>query len=113
MVRVKRSNGDFCAVTIFPRKVLDQAGGWRDLNWFEDIDVWNRSRKVASFAEISFPVFQSRQKRSFSGIGRAKHTYLAFKEGMRVGVDRKVSVLNWPLFLCAWIVVTLSGEKAP
>lgn len=108
VLRVKRSNGDFCGVTIFPRTVLDEVKGWRDLNWFEDIDIWNRCKAVAPFVEVSFPVFMSRHRRNYTGLGRAKHSYLAFREGLRIGMSRKVTVFNWPLFVLAWISVHLS-----
>ena len=105
VLRVKRSEGDFCGVTIFPRHVLQQVGGWRDLNWFEDMDVWNRCQRVCRFVEISFPVFAQRSRRSYTGLARARHSYMVFRESLRVGVGRKVTILNWPLYVAAWLVV--------
>jgi glycosyltransferase involved in cell wall biosynthesis len=107
VVRVKRSNGDFCGVTIFPRSALEAIGGWRDLNWFEDLDVWERCRRAGKFVEISFPVFVLRHKRDYTGMARARYSYVAFRESLRIGINRKVTVLNWPLYIAAWLVVRI------
>ena len=108
VLRVKRSDGDYCGVTIFPRGVLKQVGGWRDLNWFEDVDIWIRCQRVCPFAEISYPVFVSRHKRKFTPVGRVRHSYVAFREGLRVGISRKITILNWPLYVVAWVVVRIA-----
>jgi glycosyltransferase involved in cell wall biosynthesis len=108
VVRINRSDGDYCGVTIFPKSVLEALGGWRDLNWFEDADIWNRCKRAGLFVEVTFPVFVLRHKRDYTGIARVTHSYMAFRESLRAGIDRKVTLFNWPLFVAAWIVVRIS-----
>ncbi len=41
----KHNKPDFAVIagnSIFPRKILMEIGGWNDLNWSEDLDMWIR-----------------------------------------------------------------------
>ena len=38
-----------CFSGIFPRHLLEKVGGWRNLQWAEDIDLWWRLIKINSF----------------------------------------------------------------
>jgi glycosyltransferase involved in cell wall biosynthesis len=41
-------------VTIAPKEVLEQLGGWRDLQWSEDWDLWCRAAKAEKYSWTVF-----------------------------------------------------------
>ncbi len=54
MTRKTRQN-EHQAVAVSPRVLIEQAGGWRDLNWGEDWDLWNRVAKLGKYAYLPYP----------------------------------------------------------
>jgi glycosyltransferase involved in cell wall biosynthesis len=40
--RIKPKYAVIAGNSIFPREVLEKSGGWNDLNWSEDLDLWVR-----------------------------------------------------------------------
>jgi glycosyltransferase involved in cell wall biosynthesis len=43
-------------ITIAPRTLLSQLGGWRSLNWGEDWDLWARAASLGQYAFLPYPV---------------------------------------------------------
>jgi len=41
-------------ITIAPRELVASVGGWRDLNVFEDWDIWSRASKAGKYCWTSF-----------------------------------------------------------
>jgi glycosyltransferase involved in cell wall biosynthesis len=113
LLRVKRSIVEgreyFCGITVARRELITKLGGWRDLNWFEDSDIWKRAREANVLEEISFPIMirhsPSSERRGFWK--RSKHRYLVYREWMRArlgdDVDVKVRFTTLPLYLAAWV----------
>ncbi len=78
-------------VTIAPRKLLNEIGGWPDLQLFEDWYLWARAAKVKRYSWTVFPLAINETvhpERNTSG-GKIKFRYLRYREMMRLG--RKVS----------------------
>jgi glycosyltransferase involved in cell wall biosynthesis len=64
------------SITIAPREVVAELGGWRDLNWGEDWDIWGRAYAAKKYAFIPYPsdnaphVRITVRERRYAGIGR-------------------------------------------
>ena len=115
ILRIRRSSFDgkdqFCGLTIARREVLSSIGGWRDLNWYEDADLWNRAGTAGLLVEIDYPIISRNanhpERRGW--IQRIGHRYLTLKEceraslWNRVGVSEKRSARTFPLYACAWV----------
>jgi glycosyltransferase involved in cell wall biosynthesis len=43
-------------ITIGTRTVLEQLGGWRDVNYGEDWDLWRRAAEIDKFSVVVFPL---------------------------------------------------------
>jgi glycosyltransferase involved in cell wall biosynthesis len=41
-------------VTIAPRQLIEEIGGWRDVNWVEDWDVYARAARVGKFVLLPY-----------------------------------------------------------
>ena len=44
------------SITIAPRELVNRVGGWRDLNWGEDWDLWNRTADLGMYSFLPYPV---------------------------------------------------------
>ena len=55
MLVTKRTNVDERSnITIGPADLF-RSLGWRDINWFEDWDLWNRARAIGKYRFLSYP----------------------------------------------------------
>ena len=52
----KKGSDEASNITIAPRSLLDALGGWRDLNWGEDWDLWARAGGLAKYAFAPYPL---------------------------------------------------------
>ena len=43
-------------VTIAPRRLIESLGGWRNVNYGEDWDLWRRAAQVSRFRSVVFPL---------------------------------------------------------
>ena len=120
LVRVKRSRvgavNHYCNVTIARRDTIVRLGGWRDLNWYEDADLWYRGKLKGLLAEIDFPIMHrntSHPERKSYG-QRMRHRYLTYRECTRAGLwdaglDLKIRGRTLPIYMAAWV----GAELAP
>jgi glycosyltransferase involved in cell wall biosynthesis len=119
LVRVKRSlvggTNHYCNVTIARREAIVKLGGWRDLNWYEDADLWYRGKLAGLLDEIDFPIMQrNRSHPERAGYGRRmRHRYLTYRECIRAGLwdaglDLKVRGRTLPIYLAAWVSAKLN-----
>jgi glycosyltransferase involved in cell wall biosynthesis len=52
----KRDSPEASNITIAPRLVIEQVGGWRPLNWGEDWDLWARLASIGVYSFTPYPV---------------------------------------------------------
>jgi len=48
--------------TMGPASLIRELGGWRDVNWYEDWDLWRRAANRGKFAVLDFVLFESRNR---------------------------------------------------
>ncbi len=78
------------AVTVSPRRLLTSLGGWRDLQWGEDQDLWSRAAKIDKYSWTFFNMHEKtnphieRKKM----LGKMRLRYVTYRELLRTG--RKV-----------------------
>jgi glycosyltransferase involved in cell wall biosynthesis len=51
----KKGSAEASNITIAPRAILAQVGGWRPLNWGEDWDLWARLANVGLYVFFPYP----------------------------------------------------------
>lgn len=57
LLMTQRQNSDEASnITIAQRSVLAELGGWRDLNWGEDWDLWARAGGLGKYAFLPYPL---------------------------------------------------------
>ncbi len=92
MLMTKRMGKEHSNITIAPRQLLLQIGGWRDINWGEDWDLWNRAAKIGKYAFLPYPielpphlmitVRQDHEKRLMIKI---RYRYEKYRDSHRIG----------------------------
>ena len=82
-------------VTIAPRELLLELGGWPDLQLFEDWYLWARAAKLMKYSWTVFPlaINESVHVERNTSIGKIKFRYLRYREMMRLG--RTVGFAKW------------------
>jgi len=55
MMTQKTGSDEASNITIAPRPLLKELGGWRDLNWGEDWDLWARAAGARKYVYIPYP----------------------------------------------------------
>lgn len=80
------------AVTIAPRGVVSSVGGWRDLNWGEDWDLWERAARVGVYRWTVIPfrseVGSARKTAEAGFVGRNIHRFRRNRQLIRLGRPR-------------------------
>jgi glycosyltransferase involved in cell wall biosynthesis len=74
MMTQKRGSEEASNITVAPRSLLKELGGWRDLNWGEDWDLWARAGGVGKYAFAPYPV------------GKPPHRSIKVRPGVYRGV---------------------------
>lgn len=74
-------------VTIAPRKLLFELGGWPDLQLFEDWYLWARAAKERKYSWTVFPLAtnETAHPERNSSAGKIRFRYLRYREAMRLG----------------------------
>lgn len=74
-------------VTIAPKDLLSQLGGWPDLQLFEDWYLWARAASVMKYSWTVFPlaINETNHPERNSSKGKIKFRYLRYREAMRLG----------------------------
>ena len=80
------------SITIAPREIIEGIGGWRDLNWGEDWDLWNRAANVGKYSFLPYPAenpphksVRVRSERETSTWTKFKFRYQKGRDAIRVG----------------------------
>ena len=90
--KTKKNEKEASNITIAPRSVVVQVGGWRDINWCEDWDFWARSAALGKYVFESYPYsypphksITVRVKRESSLVSRFVTRYNKYKDFCRIG----------------------------
>jgi len=82
-------------ITIGPRELIARIGGWRDLQFNEDWDLWARAAKIGKFKVLNYELRESirvSDAKIQGAYGRLKYRYIKYRELYRLG--RKVFAEN-------------------
>jgi glycosyltransferase involved in cell wall biosynthesis len=106
-------------ITIGPRELLESLGGWRDLNLFEDWDVWNRASLAGKYAWTCYKFAANKTVRNesmhaFTRLRRRYETYFCklrlgikvFSPGEKKGLSQRLA------YILARTSVTFRGVLA-
>jgi len=63
MLMTRMSGNAWSNMTIAPRRLISSLGGWRDLNWTEDWDLWARAASKGKYINIPYPYSNPPHKR--------------------------------------------------
>ena len=89
MLVVQRAPSRYAGIMIAPRKLIDMIGGYKDLNYLEDRDLFSRAAQLGYFRFLkSFPIIDhsiKERKRYHRVISLLRKEYLAFRESFRLG----------------------------
>lgn len=106
-------------MTIGPRELIESIGGWRDLNVFEDWDVWSRAAQVQKYCWTNFRFaanepFHPEQKRP--AIRMAKR-YERYRDRLRLRMrifspGEEVGVPQWVAYIAARISIVFKGTMS-
>lgn len=74
-------------ITMGPRDVFVEVGGWRDLQWSEDWDLWCRAAKFGKYAWTVFKLVGkvNRHDERRNASRRARVRYSLYRDMLRVG----------------------------
>lgn len=101
-------------VTIGPRDLISKLGGWRDLQYYEDWDLWSRAAQTGKYMWTNFSLVKSvnnhRERRD--SIGRLRYRYARYFAMTRLGKrifseDEKISPAQRAVLLLSRIGATL------
>ena len=84
------SPGDWTQnVTIGPREFLMRIGGWRNLQWGDDWDLWSRAAMASNYSWTVFPMSdRHRDRQTRSGISKTlSFRFRRYRDGMSIGRD--------------------------
>jgi glycosyltransferase involved in cell wall biosynthesis len=95
MMTRKTGQDERSNITIAPREIIERVGGWRDINWGEDWDLWNRAAKAGMYAYLPYPSesppheqMRVRKERETDNTTKMLTRYRKFRDSIRIG--RKV-----------------------
>jgi glycosyltransferase involved in cell wall biosynthesis len=110
-------------ITIAPRSLIQEIGGWRDVNWYEDWDLWVRTAAVGQYRFMPYPQenaphshitvrFDRRSIRS----RRVRARYEQYRDSLRLGkaIFRKgerVLWNQWAIYYLARVDVAIRSPK--
>lgn len=74
-------------ITVAPRNLLLEIGGWRDLQYAEDWDLWSRAAESSKYAWTVFPVSDRHRYRSIRAgfLGTLRYRLGRYRDEMRLG----------------------------
>jgi glycosyltransferase involved in cell wall biosynthesis len=79
-------------LTIAPRPVIDEIGGWRDVNWWEDWDIWVRAAAKGLYEFMPYPQdnpphshVMVRRDRTSNRYNRVRTRYEQYRDALRIG----------------------------
>lgn len=96
------------ALTISPRSLISEIGGWRDLDYVEDRFMWGSACMLGKYRWTSFPIYrkitETWEKRGL--FARTGRLYGVLRDRERIGARRRFVWYTAPVFfvalLAAW-----------
>jgi len=76
-------------ITIGPRELIATIGGWRDLNVFEDWDIWSRAAQVHKYCWTSsqFAANEPSHPEQKQAVTRMAKRYERYRDRLRLGLS--------------------------
>jgi glycosyltransferase involved in cell wall biosynthesis len=123
MMMTRRTEGGYSNITLAPRQLIIELGGWRDINWNEDWDLWARAAADRRYVNIPYPYSDAphafvtvRQDRDDSVVQRIRARYGKYRDCYRIGRspfagDNHVSPTQALLSWVAKTVVNVRQQK--
>jgi glycosyltransferase involved in cell wall biosynthesis len=99
-------------ITLGSRSLIEDLGGWRDLQWGEDWELWARAAKKGKFRYILFnlqtEVGSHPERVNF--LSKVKYRCLRYRDLLRVGrmvfaENERKTLLQYLIFLFAKVIV--------
>jgi hypothetical protein len=93
MTMTKKPTEEASNVTIAPRELIRKIGGWRDIQWGEDWDLWERAYEVGRYRFVPYPspplhkFIMVRRERQRGIRNKLSHRYLKYRDMLRI--DRR------------------------
>jgi glycosyltransferase involved in cell wall biosynthesis len=123
MMMTRRTEGGHSNITLAPRRLLLELGGWRDINWNEDWDLWARVDAEHKYVNVPYPYSDPphtfvtvRQDRDDNVVKRIWARYGKYRDCYRIGrspftgdshVSATQSIISW----VAKVVVSVRQQK--
>jgi glycosyltransferase involved in cell wall biosynthesis len=123
MMMTRRTEGGYSNITLAPRQLILELGGWRDINWSEDWDLWARAGARGKYVNVPYPYSDPphtfvtvRQDRHDSIVKRMQARYGKYRDCYRIGRspfagDSHVSSFQALISWVAKAVVNLKRDK--
>jgi glycosyltransferase involved in cell wall biosynthesis len=76
------------SITIAPRELIRELGGWRDLQTFEDLELCSRAARHGRYCVGEFALLDAtnpHRERTRTWVGRMKWRYVRYREILRIG----------------------------
>jgi glycosyltransferase involved in cell wall biosynthesis len=103
-------------ITIGPRELIASLGGWRDLNVFEDWDIWSRANKYHSYRWTSFRFAANETIHLESRLAptRLARRYERYRDRLRLGrrifsPGEKIGPSQWLAYIAARLSLLFRG----
>jgi len=97
------------AIQIAPRSLLEELGGWHDLNYYEDREICARAELVGKYVYAYFPLVNSRRdhpERVATMRSKMSFIFLQAREQIRIGIfphKRFLNLKKLPIYAIAWL----------
>lgn len=110
-------------ITIAPRELIEEVGGWRDINWGEDWDLWNRVAQIGKYLYLPYPGesppherIKLRRERETESWSKFLTRYSKFHDSIRIGrpvfsQEERVSTGQWFSYWLARLSVGISRKR--
>lgn len=103
-------------ITLGPRELFTSLGGWRDLDLFEDWDVWSRAHQAGKYAwgAYRFAVNDTVHPESKHALIRLRQRYERYRSRLRLGMrifssGEKIYTAQRLPYVAARVVVSFQG----
>ncbi|MDA4126139.1 MAG: glycosyltransferase [Thaumarchaeota archaeon] len=103
-------------ITIGPRSLISELGGWRNLHYGEDWDLWSRAAKLGKYSWTIFPIVarSGRHVERSWGMGLFRFRVRKYTDELRLGrrvfeVGETVSVAQRGAFFVARLSAPFQG----
>jgi glycosyltransferase involved in cell wall biosynthesis len=100
-------------ITIGPRALISELGGWRDLQWGEDWDLWRRAARAGRYKWTTFSLAEEvnlHEERRRTVI-KIRQRYARYRDMLRLG--RKIFSPGEKVSLSQWVVAVFARATRP